>query len=307
MKKRSWLFIFIIILVGFLLVKDRAGKAQNEDKPDKPLLNFEQTTLSEKNLAERNTISDFARRRGLLIDEELANSLNDEWAGEYYCGDRLGYNISLKIAPKNGFIFTHTGCMGLYGFNHGDVTVAGNLLRLNFTEPEGEIDNRDVTSELNTVRWGERHYLIATERMIDFCNAINNGFEPGLYLGSLFLHKKEDEKKKVTGEPLIPVQFREYLLKKPLRAEITEVLNHTVFSEDIMKRNVTEVIVNIGTADGLKKGMELRVVKPDISSEIEITEVYEHSARGILVQLQFDDDIKIPTRGWQAITGHRKL
>src|SRR4051812_843941 len=37
-----------------------------------------------------------------------------EWAGEYCCGDGLGMNVTIAIAPKTGVVYTWYGCLGLY-------------------------------------------------------------------------------------------------------------------------------------------------------------------------------------------------
>ncbi|OGV42527.1 MAG: hypothetical protein A2X46_04470 [Lentisphaerae bacterium GWF2_57_35] len=62
-----------------------------------------------------------------------ANPLtNHPWAGEYYCGDGLGVNVSLLLAPGAGYVFEWHGCLGLYDRNYGHVTETNGRIRLSF-------------------------------------------------------------------------------------------------------------------------------------------------------------------------------
>ena len=55
------------------------------------------------------------------IEKEIARLKDHPWAGQYFFGDGLGANVSLTLAPENGFTIIWRGCMGLYDQNHGTV------------------------------------------------------------------------------------------------------------------------------------------------------------------------------------------
>lgn len=140
------------------------------------------------------------------INQELASLKGKhDWAGEYYFGDGLGANLKLHIAPQTGFAVTWHGCMGLYGANEGQVKLEPDgVLALDFRWKNliggfGQFPRRVLP-----VRWGERHYLVDADRIIEFINSIHQGMEPrGNTLGMHFL-RKGDEELAVTGFPTLP-------------------------------------------------------------------------------------------------------
>ena len=97
------------------------------------------------------------------IRQELRHFKDDDWAGEYYFGDGLGVNVSLTLAPKNGFVFSWHGCLGLYDLNYGDVVFTDGAVKLLFKYPNKQEGFEGIASELLPVRWGKRHYLIAVD------------------------------------------------------------------------------------------------------------------------------------------------
>lgn len=74
-----------------------------------------------------------AERCRKLIRSELLKLDKHPWAGGYYSGDRLGANISLVLAPKNGYLFEWHGCLDLYDRNYGSVVSEKEMQRFTFT------------------------------------------------------------------------------------------------------------------------------------------------------------------------------
>jgi hypothetical protein len=70
-----------------------------------------------------------------LLKAEFDSDAIPEWAGEYYFGDGLGVNVRALIAPQGGFIFSWTGCLGLYDVNFGSVRAQDDRLTLQFELP----------------------------------------------------------------------------------------------------------------------------------------------------------------------------
>jgi hypothetical protein len=234
------------------------------------------------------------------IRQELRHLTNHEWAGDYYFGDGLGVNVNLVLAPENGFVFTWHGCLGLYDVNYGDVTLTNGAVKLLFKYPNGQEGFEGIDPELLPVRWGQRHYLIAVDRIVDFTNAINAGTEPSSMFGGRsgsFLLRRGDEDKTVSGRPNLPNEFLSYILAEPITARISSVEQSRVEHS----RRITYVNIDVGTAEGLKEGMELYVHSPSgIFESAVVTTVKEHSARAVIEQLEVTDPPPAPR--WELST-----
>src|ERR1041385_1527261 len=60
-----------------------------------------------------------AEKREAAAGAEPASLKNHDWAGTYYHGDGLGFNLTLKLSPGEGAVFRWRGCLGLYDQDHG--------------------------------------------------------------------------------------------------------------------------------------------------------------------------------------------
>ncbi len=194
-----------------------------------------------------------------LIDQELHTLTAHPWAGRYFYGDGLGVNVALNLAPKSGFAFTWNGCMGLYELNYGDVVEVDGEIRLVFKYPNDRNGFQGIAPELIPIVWGERHYLIPADKVVKFANAINAGFEPSESRSRRFLLREGDELKAVLGQPNLPSLYSEYLLKQPIKAEISSIEKSRL--EDDTR--ITTVTLNVGSAQGVKQGMEFYVYSPE--------------------------------------------
>jgi hypothetical protein len=119
---------------------------------------------------------------------------------------------------------------------------------------------RVLTQKYAFVTWGERHYLIPTNRLVDFCNAVNAGDEPRQEGPGQFLLRVKDWEKNVNGLPSVPADYKKYLLGKPLVAATVKV--STTLQEETIpgrgdKRRGMVVAVDKGTRHGLQNGMRL--------------------------------------------------
>jgi len=82
------------------------------------------------------------------IQRELRQLRSHDWAGEYYFGDGLGVNVSLALAPANGFVFSWHGCLGLYDLNYGDVDFSNGTVKLLFKYTNTQRGFRGIAPEL---------------------------------------------------------------------------------------------------------------------------------------------------------------
>ena len=239
------------------------------------------------------------------IENEIANLHDHPWAGQYYNGDGLGANITLTLAPKNGFTITWYGCLGLYDQNHGTVDWDGNTIKLSFKSAVEDGGIGSYASEYKSIRWGERLYLIPTDKVIQFCYAVNSGDEPrtGRRNFSRFFLREGDWDKKVEGKPEIPVEFAAYLLDEPIEAAIVSVGN--IQQKDSIG-NTADVVINKGKRDGLQLGMRMHVVKPGVFGRMDLTSVGEtHSEGELYYSPDGQSEERIPTTDWRLSTRSR--
>jgi hypothetical protein len=231
---------------------------------------------------------------------ELRSLKNHDWAGEYYYGDGLGVNVSLALAPESGFVFRWDGCLGMYDLNYGAVAFTNDTVKLLFRYPNSREGFQGIAPELLPVRWGERHYLIPADNIVGFTNAINAGTEPDTLFGGrshYFLLRRGDEKKNVVGQPNLPNEYLNYILRKPIKARISSV-NGTHVQQS---RRITAITLDVGSADGLKQGMEFYVHSPsNLFCTALVTNVSEHSAQAVIEQMELSDPV--PATDWRLST-----
>jgi hypothetical protein len=246
----------------------------------------------------------------LNIKSELNEYKNHRWAGEYYFGDGLGVNVSISLAPKSGFVFTWVGCLGLYDLNYGKVEEKDGKIIFLPELPNKREGFQGVDTEFYPVLWGERHYLIPMKRMIDFTNDVNSGFisprSSYKMFSGLFPLRESDREKPASGKPNIPAEFMGYLLDKPIKARISEVLESSLVDDEDYdsKTRTTVVILDVGSKNGVKVGMEFRTFKPSrIFEAAEIIEVGETNSKARIVQTVFKDvESLVPTIDWRFST-----
>ena len=250
-----------------------------------------------------------AHARAKRIKEELAQLKGHPWAGEYYDGDGLEVSASLFIAPKSGFAFWQQGDMGLDDLNYGGVEASGGRLRLLFELPRRRGDFVGIEPELTLVLWGDRHYLIDSGRMPDFVDHVNAGFEPRHGNPGSFLLRRGDEHKAAHGAPDIPVEYRNLLLKVPIRARISSVGTSKIEKRELSESidRVTLLVLDAGSAKGVRPGMEFYVFRPASAryGSVRVTKVEADSSEAEVDQNARDAP---PSPKWKlstrAIGGH---
>jgi hypothetical protein len=238
------------------------------------------------------------------IHSEIKSLGRHEWAGAYYEGDGLGENVSLAIAPKAGYVFEWHGCMGLYDRNYGAVNEVNGRLRLTSTFKNSHEGFEGLAEEFIPIWWGKRRYLVPSNDVVGFCNAVNGGSEPRSGRHGRYLLCEGDEKKKFIGWPAVPVEFKPYLLPHPVKGEIVAISKVTTRPSSTKKHFTgTAITLNVGRKNGLLPGMELYVTKPDdLVMSVTVSQVEETSARGIMTQ---SGDDKSPRVGWELSTRPR--
>jgi hypothetical protein len=203
------------------------------------------------------TVSKWNARKD-QVENEMAGLSNHAWAGAYYYGDGLGANSTLTLAPKTGFVFTWTGCLGVYDRNYGTAEVLKDgLIKLTPAFPNSREGFRGTAELLVPVRWGARKYLIEPAKMSDFCNSVNAGHEPRCGAHGMFYLGRNDWNKHVNGKPQVPGQFASLLLAKPLTAVISGVQGFAERASFCGPYRTADVILTSQSASSIQVGMEL--------------------------------------------------
>jgi hypothetical protein len=166
------------------------------------------------------------------------------YAIDYYQGDGLGMNWTLRILPDGRYSFLWTGCMGVYDRESGYATFEGDHLKLIPVVSSQSKIPRDFVP----IRWGGRSYLIPPGDMKQFCESIIGGYEPRNSPHGLFINfYLAGERQQVDGIPDLPEQWTAYLRKNLLTGKVIEVMKDG------------RVKVDLGSKDGVSVGANLPI------------------------------------------------
>jgi hypothetical protein len=173
-------------------------------------------------------------------------------AGEYFFGDGRGMNKSLVLSPDGRALLTWSADDRGRSEDNGRAEVTGQQLVIYGSSSQSNRGIRSADCRFNVVRWGKRVYLIPSDRMLSFCNAINLGLEPRADMhGQFFLRVTRGQGRRAPvpaeGAPGLPAAWEHFLLKEPLHGVVTGVVPEGV------------VTINLGSKDGIRVGMELWV------------------------------------------------
>ena len=91
-----------------------------------------------------------------------------------------------------------------------------------------------------------------------------------------------DESKPAQGRPLVPPEFRDRILEKPLEANIIEQGPSVLKSSYSLEYHETPITLNVGFSEGVFEGMEFYTGEhqDDVYAEMKVGEVTEHSCKG---------------------------
>lgn len=234
-----------------------------------------------------------------VIDKELAITTGypvSDWAGTYSSQDGLTAGTQLSWAPVAGFLVRWSTCS--HGWkdmiNYGTAVFADGELKLTaeLSEPGGKIYS--ISPRLIPVLWGKQHYLIPSERLINFCYAARNA-DNSPEVEEFFL-KEGDREKARKDLPGVPPEYKRYLSTKPIVAVLTEVKSGS-------KPWIRLLTLSVGRAEGVVKGMKFYALSPrNVHMLVEVMEVGEHSAEAYVITSGYrsnsEREVK-PRIGWR--------
>jgi len=211
-----------------------------------------------------------------------------EVAGKYHIDDRFDFRFTLILKPSGVFSFLHIECMGVPERRSGTYIIHGNRIVLR-PKPWDRTENDSAFDRaLMVIPWDSRIYLIPPARMLEFCNAINAGLEPRRSDLGYFYLRVGDENKSVEGSPALPIQWRAFVLRRPVIGNVIRIDQDEVVEQrksdgcrdwDVIVPAV--VTVDVGSQDGLQPGMRLfghNDKRPYFRADLVVLSVEETSA-----------------------------
>lgn len=118
-----------------------------------------------------------------------------------YLQGRPGADTTLRLL--NGTGWTNNVVLGEESIQREYGTFTCNDTKLSFVVDVPDFE-ASGWAPLHIVRWGSRVYLINEERLADFEDAIQRGFEPRTTRHGLFYLREGDQTKPVSGDPIWP-------------------------------------------------------------------------------------------------------
>jgi len=179
--------------------------------------------------------------------------------GSYTFGGCTAEASTLRIEVNGLFAMdAHVGCGAPRHHLTGKARIDNGYLVLETSQVVDEALKifHIYPSAFLPVTWGERHYLIPRDGLLEFCNDVNAGFiasswrDYGVYL------KDGDQRKKAAGRPPLPKECSPYLLTRPLRGKIISLID------------AYTAVIDMGHGSGLRPGMELFADLPRSPSSV---------------------------------------
>lgn len=246
-----------------------------------------------------NELSSLFETKKKNISSLISASQNDKWSGVYSSLLFTTVSLTLYLSPDNEFAISYFNCSKPWTerVNFGKVIFENDVLKL-IPELQADTQNaykfRDEELTLVPVKWGEQSFLIPQNKLENFAYAAN--FDSAL---ELFLEKTGNYNKSRKGLPDLPIEYRKFLTKKPIRARIID----SVRNEEIY---LSEIILNVGKKDGVIPGMFFySVFSKNTHIRISIDSVGEITSRASIAHVESEDsnNLKIK-KGWSFTSKH---
>jgi hypothetical protein len=125
------------------------------------------------------------------------------------------------------------------------------------------------------VTWGERHYLVSRDQLLEFCNSVNAGSIPSRWRDYGVYLRDGDENKKAAGRPPLPKECSPFLLAKPLRGKVSTLIDPYT------------AVIDVGQDSGLRPGMELFADLPN--SQFESMVVVQVRDKNCIAQVKYPE------------------
>jgi hypothetical protein len=234
------------------------------------------------------------------IDRAEDAAAQNEWAGQYGIYGSTHMTL-MKWSPADGYVvLSINSCMGMImRAYYGDVRVMGGQI---FFYPKkasgmphgdgGEMSNQNPAPyELIPAKWRGVNFLLSENEVKDFC-AYAAGFNVGSDVDGLPFYAKGEESGAPEQTPLLPKRFENFI-RKSINGKIVSIGKRkiTKFEFEGIEpyfQSETQVVVNLGRADGLTDEMSVHLLNESTcynGEEFELTEIGEKTSNGIIRRL----------------------
>lgn len=138
------------------------------------------------------------------IAAELAMPHKVTWMGTYNA-----FSSTFSLAPSAGFYYFRGSDYVYWSCAWGQVEIVDGKIELIPDSSVPAEGTQGLELEWTPVVWGERNYIIPTDKLLDFVNSVNNGYEPDSFPGPIAtFHKKAgDGERAVSGFPSVPESY----------------------------------------------------------------------------------------------------
>jgi hypothetical protein len=213
---------------------------------------------------------ELVRKKRDSIELEASTSLHNEWVGTYWSVDGPTVSTSFGWSPNSGFAVMWYNCSRpLDLVNYGSAVFENGSLKLRVELPENSPGAYRMGSELIPIKWGDQHFLVPEDQLLNFIYAVNSTSTPEI---ETYLHKREDLEKSRRGLPALPESYRKYVGMKPIVGAITEFLPR-------QDRYAERVMLNVGRAEGVIPRMYFYDFRMrGIYMRLYVREVQEHTS-----------------------------
>lgn len=255
--------------------------------------------------------------RWTLIAAENEAAPSDSWAGDYFVGGET-HGSYLRLSSRGGYVLLKVNkCAAqVEDFSYGKASLSPARVQLT---PERPMRPHDPNAHAHGSRHMDHNFVPVTfrgERLLVGENEMSNFGDYVAGLGKFNEHVfiyyvfstsffsrmgKQGEQAATEAEtaatPVLPPGY-EHFLKQPITGRILSVgaravrRNYTYESPSGSSEwheiaSVTSVTVNVGTAHGAKKGLQLNVLNTD--EVVRLTRVGKTSSAGIIIR-SLDDN-----------------
>jgi hypothetical protein len=235
------------------------------------------------------------RNKWETIKLEAAHLPDSEWAGSYRSFDGPTVTTYLTWSPASGFAVWWENCSRPWTarVNYGSAAFTNGALKLIPELSENSPSSYPTAPEFIPVEWGAQHFLIPSDKMINFAYAVNS---TSVQEVESFLLKISDYEKGRKGLPNVPSAYKKYFGMKPITATLSG------FGPKV-ERWHPKVILNAGRVEGVVREMKFYLSRPgNIYMQVEVTDVQEHTSEAFVMMATFTDsreaEVK-PKVGWK--------
>lgn len=222
--------------------------------------------------------------RASLIKLEAASGKN-EWSGTYLNGDH--HPTVFMWSGTHGFLTWgshHTFAPSRINFGKAEF-LNGRLL----VKPEIARDHLNfqyVPAEMVAVKWGQQHFLIAPDRLLNFAYAVHSRAESQI---GIYFVKSEDTQKDRSGLPDLPKEYLGILTMKAIQVRITSVKNYVPGESN----SDAEITLDLGSNAKIVERMIFYFLNSRGGLRLEVVEVEERRSRARLAGAYLTQDEEV--------------